>query len=110
MVWPRRSDPFLEKRITPSNAPMGTEGSVTFCSLVFAPEGWLFRNQTSQYAAPLLLILNPVFCNACAMAGATSGGGAPAGSAVYWPHTASAESKNGATARPISFIFSIVPI
>src|ERR1700680_300733 len=95
MVWPRRSAPLPSKRITPSRAPCGIEGSVTFSSVDFEPAGFSARNQISQYAAPLLVILVPSFWRAWAFAEATSVGGRPAGSVLYGPSAPSTQNASG---------------
>ena len=62
-------------------------GSVTLSSEDLAFEGKAVRNQTSQNAPLLPTILVPCCSSAWLMAGASSAGGAPAGSLLYWAHT-----------------------
>src|SRR5689334_6706022 len=80
-------------------------GTVVPSSADFAAAGLSVRNQISQYAFPLLVIFVPSFCSTCAIAGATSDGGAPAGSALYWAKTATEESNNPDTARTAATLF-----
>src|SRR6266446_9591700 len=73
--------------MAPTSAPSGIVGSVTLSSEDLGPEGREVRNQTSQNAPLLPTILVPCCSSAWLIAGASSAGGAPAESLLYWANT-----------------------
>src|SRR5882672_6014774 len=84
MGWPRRSAPLPANRNTPSSSPICRFGRLTLGSADLAPAGRVARSQISAYTPFAPVILEPVLLSVARIAGATSEGGLPAGSALYW--------------------------
>src|SRR5579859_5705323 len=87
---PRRSAPGPGNLIAPNSVPCGMV-RVMLGSEELPPLGSDARNQISQKTVPLsATILVPCCSSAWLIAGASSEGGAPAGSLLYWPKAAPA--------------------
>src|SRR5580698_2387805 len=89
MSCPLRSLPFAGNRNSPSSAPGGMVGSVTFDSPVLGPDGMADRSQISTSAVPpSVTILAPDLLRATRIGAGVSAGGSPAGCDLNCANTA----------------------